>query len=472
MSIWSKVKGWFSGMVRYDTEIKREFGVKNITDDAMTDIVEKCFQVYQGKPYWIDEEIHTVNFAKTVCSEVARLATMNIEVNVDGSPRAKWLDEQAKKAQKQTRHWVEYGNAYGTLYFKPNGKGIDVITPSRTIVTETDGDEITGIVFTDMQYVSEEDRWYTRLEYHHIENGRYTIANRCYWSENKATLSHRIAIERTPWKGLAEDTTVENVEHLLFGVYKTPQGNNIDPFSPLGLPLYADAMEELKDLDIAYSRNSKEIFDSKRTVLLDSDRLMVAGSKIGQQNQDLVVKQKGLPDYVKMVEGTGEGDIYHEITPTLSTDIRLKGLDAYLSQIGYKCGFSNGYFVFNEHTGMVTATQVESDDRRTLQLINDVRDSIKNMYDGLLYALDKFADAYGLAPRGTYEVTYDFEDLTLNEDEDRARWYSYVSAGQVPFWYYLVKHEGFSEEEAKELAQQSQQEQLNQMALLGAFNAE
>ena len=120
---------------------------------------------------------------------------------------------------------------------------------------------------------------------------------------------------------------------------------------------------------------------------------------------------------------------------------------------------------------MVTATQVESDDRRTLQLINDVRDAVKDMIDGLVYSLDKFADAYSLAPAGDYEISYDFADLTLNEDEDRARWYQYVTAGLVTFEKYLVMHEGFSEDEAKKLVEQANVERINRMAEMGAFNA-
>ena len=472
MSILSKVREWLNGMVRYDTEIKKEFGVKNITTSRMSDIVEHCFRIYEGQPDWIDGDIRTINFAKTICSEISRLATMNVSVTVDGSARADWLQTEVDKVQKQLRRWIEYGNAYGTLYFKPNGKSIDVLTPSKTVVTDVIGDEITGIVFVDTRFVSAENRWYTRLEYHNIKDDKYTISNRCYWSEQKQALTHKVAIEYTPWRGLSEETTVNDVEHLLFGMFRTPNGNNIEPFSPLGLPIYADAVEELKDLDIAYSRNAKEIFDSKRTVLIDSDRLMTSGTRVGVQNQQEILRQKGLPDYVRMVEGTGTGDIYHEINPTLSTDIRLKGLDAYLSQIGYKCGFSNGYFVFDQKTGMVTATQVESDDRRTLQLVNDVRESINDMLDGLVYSLDKFADAYDLAPAGDYEINYDFADLTLNEDEDRARWYQYVSAGFVPFEKFLVLHEGFSEDEAKELVQQADALRLQRMAEMGAFGAE
>ena len=111
----------------------------------------------------------------------------------------------------------------------------------------------------------------------------------------------------------------------------------------------------------------------------------------------------------------------------------------------------NGYFVFNEKTGMITATQVESDDRRTIGLIKDIRDGLEQTLNELIYALNAFADLYDLAPCGEYEVAYDFADITYNVDEDRARWYSYVIAGKIPFWYFLTKFEGFTEEEAKEL---------------------
>ena len=51
--------------------------------------------------------------------------------------------------------------------------------------------------------------------------------------------------------------------------------------------------------------------------------------------------------------------------------------------------------------------------------------------------------------------TYDFGDITYNREEDRARWISYVNAGRVPFWYYLVKFEGYTEEDAKALEQKA-----------------
>ncbi len=168
-------------------------------------------------------------------------------------------------------------------------------------------------------------------------------------------------------------------------------------------------------------------------------------------SRKVVADAIGLPDYVKAVEGDGRSDVYHEVNPSLNTETRRVGINDLLSMIGYKCGFSNGAFVLDEKSGVVTATEVESNDRRTIQLIKDVRDQLRNCLDDLFYALDKMADLYGFAPVGPYEVVYDFGDITYSYEEDKARWYGYVSAGRIPFWYYLTKFEGFTEEDAKAL---------------------
>lgn len=109
---------------------------------------------------------------------------------------------------------------------------------------------------------------------------------------------------------------------------------------------------------------------------------------------------------------------------------------------------------------MVTATQVESDDRRTIQLIKDVRDALESALDGAIYALNVMADLYKLAPVGAYEVTYDFGDIVYSREQDKATWWGYVQAGKVPFWYYLVKFEGMSEPEAKKLENEASQKEI------------
>ena len=432
---------------------KQDFKIEPITSEKMESIINKCVSIYCNNPSWVDEadNIKTVNFAKSVCSETARLTMLGTKITIDGSARAEWLQAEIDKVYAKLREWVEYGCAYGTVILKPNGEGVDFVTPEDFIVTDTDNGKITGVVF--INRAIEGKKYFTRLEYHRFVNDVYCITNKCYVGDTKNDTSKVVNIEKTPWKDLAEESFIQNVDKPLYGVLTMPHANNVELNSPFGMPIFSEALEELKDLDIAYSRNAKEIFDSKRTVLLDSDRLLPSGGKVAQTGTYFNRQREsmGLPDYVKNVYGNGTDYFYQEINPQLNTDTRLNGLNAYLSQVGYKVGYSNGYFVFNEAGGIQTATEVESNDRRTIQLIKDVRDKVEGCITNVIYAMNVFADLYDLAPVGVYEVVFDFGDITYNVEEDRQRWWGYVVSGKVPAWKYFVKFEGMSEEEAKEM---------------------
>lgn len=456
MSILSKIMGVFSMLLK--SRAKQEFDITPITSGEMDRWVQECANIYQGNPCWLDEDDHidTVNFAKTVCAETARLTMLGAGITIDGSARADWLMERVNKIYFKLREWVEYACAYGTVILKPNGDTVDLYTPGEYEVAHQTGGVIDGVVFHNKE--EKGDKWYTRLEHHRFEDGIYVITNKCFVGESANDDRQPISIDLTPWAGMLEEAGVENLEKPLFSVLKTPHANNIDISSPLGLPIFSEAVQELRDLDIAYSRNSKEIKDSKRIALLDDALIQAPGMKVAKSQIEISYRKKdmGLPDYVRNVHGDGQEMFYKEINPSLNTDTRLTGINALLGQIGFKIGFSNGYFVFNEKTGMVTATQVESDDRRTIQFIKDVRDKLESCLGDLVYALNAFADLYGYAPGGTYEITFDFGDITYNREEDRARWWGYVQAGRVPAWMYFNKFEGMSEEDAKAMVAEAE----------------
>lgn len=465
MGIVATIKRWI-GMI-FKKRAEEDFQVKEITSQQMKDVISRCADMYRGTPSWVSAEdnIKTINFAKAVCSETARLTTLGIKIQIGGGARGTWLQEQIDKVYFNLRHWVEYGCAYGTVIVKPNGSGFDVFTPFDFMITESDSNgNITGIVFKDSY--ADNDKYYTRLEYHRFvetqtESGPiypYYISNRAYVSRHSDSLGDPVALTATKWADLMADTPPiikggdERLDGPMFGVFRTPQANNVDISSPLGLPVFAEAIEEMKDLDIAYSRNAGEIFDSEKIILAD-DRLMYDSGKNLNKRGLADVK---LPHYFKNVFGSAPEEFYQEINPQLNTDTRLSGINALLSQIGYKCGFSNGYFVFNEATGIQTATGVEAEQQRTIQLIKDVRDKLESCLNGAIYAMSVYADLYGLAPAGAYEIVYDFGDITYNREEDRARWWQYVTQGRVPAWMYFVKFEGMTEEEARAMVEEAQ----------------
>ena len=458
----------------FKKQAEEDFNIQAAEFPEMESLINRCANIYRGAPEWLNDEdnIKTINFAKTVCSETARLTTLAIGIQIGGSARATWLQKQINKVYFQIRHWVEYGCAYGTVFIKPNGESLDVFTPADVMIVDYDNQEIKGIIFKDSYTVGR--KYYTRLEYHRfvettvdgVTTYPYYVSNRAYVSKSPQSIGNKIDLKQTKWADLMADTPPilkangEKLDGPLFGVLRTPQANNVDISTPLGLPVFAEGIEELGDIDVAYSRNAGEIKDSQKIALLDDRLLMPSGTPVsamsprGMENRRNEMK---LPHYVKNVFGQDEKEFYQEINPQLNTDARLAGINALLSQLSYKCGFSSGYFVFNEKTGMVTATQgVEADDRRTIQFIKDVRDKLEDCLNGVIYALNVFADLYDLTPVGVYETTYDFGDITYNREEDRARWWQYVVQGKVPAWLFFVKFEGMTENEAKAMVKEAQ----------------
>ncbi len=464
MGIMSAIKEWVSRF--FSAEAENEFQVTGITSGNMQQAVRNWIMTYQGKPDWIDpeEDIKTIKFAKAVCGEIARLTTLAIDIEFDGARKDYMKKFWENAVAKNIRDWTEVMCACGTVILKPNGTGVDLITPDKFEITSLDGNhKVTGIVFQDSYQEGKE--YYTKLEYHrfftvnvrmpeaeeYTETTYYSISNRAFVSKNAGELGKPIDLSMTNWANLQPDVHItkkngEKINSMLFGFFRMPNTNDIDMNSPLGVSAFADAMEELRDLDVAYSRNAEEIFDSRRMAMVD-DRLIQKPAYRDEKGNTVrpVVK---LPKYFKAVGGLDE-EVYHEVNPTLNTVTRKEGINQLLSLIGFKCGFSNGYFVLDEKTGMVTATQVESDDRRTIQLIKDVRDALQNCLDDLFYAQSVFADLYNLAPAGEYEPQYDFGDITYNEEEDRARNLTLANSGYIPKWQYLVRFEGYSEEDAK-----------------------
>ena len=449
MGIIAAIKGWWSKMF-FKADAKRIFDTDILLSDTMDTAIRTWNQIYAGHPKWVDQDSHveTINFAKSVSSETARLTCLDLSIKISGSPRADYLQGVIDNMFVKIREYVEKGCVNGTVILKPNGNGIDCFDPQRFLPTEIDGNgNIRGGIFFD--FYEQSKRFYKRLEYHRFVNDVYLVSNRCFISSSSTSLGVPIDMEKTPWKGLLPEASIENLEKPLVAAYKTPMANNIDPDSPLGMSIFAEALEELKDLDIAYSRNAGEIFDSERIVLAD-DRLMFQGS-IKDSDGNVIRKYLKKPRYVKNVLSESPENFYQEINPNLNTDIRIKGINNILSILAYKCGYSNGYFSFDSMTGIQTATGVEASQQRTIQFIKDVRDKLQMTMDDLIYAIDKYADLYDLSPVGVYEVEYGFGDICYNYEEDKKTWWGYVTAGKVPAWMYFVKFENMSEDEARQM---------------------
>lgn len=456
-------------MVQMQTDVGRAFGVDLIRSDEMDNAIKLWDNISTGKPPWVDPEdgIFTINMAKHIADTRARLIMLDIGITVSNgtdqkNPRAAWLQERVDELMRKLPDKMPDAVRLGGLVIKFNGQNWDYILPSDFGITKVDGSgNISGAVFAE-HYV-EGKAHFTRLEYHYYDDdGIYHVKNKAFRnnavSSGVLSLGNEVPLENvSAWKDMAPEVQIRDLERPLFAYFRMTGSNTIDPLSPLGVSVFANALTELKSVDIAISRKDYEIVDSKHITFV--------GQAIKQYADNRKIK---LPRFITGI-GMGVDDTstnaIREHNPTIQTDARLKDINFNLSMCGVKCGFSEGVFTLDGQHGVVTATQVEADDRDTIQTVKSDRDSLQHALDQAIYGASALADLMGLAPAGEYDVHYSFGDITYSYEEDKANWRSYVLQGWAPVWMYFVKFEKMSEDEARAMAEEMKQEAMNNAML-------
>lgn len=429
------------------TDIGKTFGVELIQSSEMNAALTLWDNITSGRPPWLDpdDDVRTYNMGKHISDYRARLVCLDLGVALSGSPRADYLQTICNDLIKRLPDKVADAERLGGIAIKWNGSSWDFALPGEFGITKQDGNgNIVGAIFA--EYITHGIDHYTRLEYHRFKDGLYLVTNKAFrnraMQNGQYTLGAEIPLtEVEEWAEMQPEVRIEQLETPLFAFFRLPGSNTIDQTSPLGMSAFANAIPELEALDMALSRKNGEVADSKHITFVGQAAIQYANAHSTK-----------LP---RFVQGLGVGaDDQKPITehvPKMLTDDRIKDINFDLSMAGVKCGFSEGVFVMDGQTGMITATQVESDDRDTIQTIKADRDALRCAVEQAIKGADALTTLLGAAPLGEYEVTFNFGDITYNYEEDKASWKNYASQGWIPLWLYFTKFEGMSEEEAKNM---------------------
>ena len=445
-------------------EAKEVFGVDVSCSGKMDAMIEKWYRITSGEPYWLDKEddIKSISFAQYINDVTSGLVTLDIGVSLPDTPRGQYLQGIADYLMQKIDERVSDALGNAGVMFKANGENVDYFYPGSFIPTDWDSNgNILGCIFMRRKYVGK--KVYTKFEYHRyedVEDGKiYVISNRAYKNDTANSKGDPCSLAEVPeWANLSPDVGLENIDIPLFAYYANPKPNFIDKESPLKLPIWAICTEELRDLDIAWSRKSTEVEDSKHMTFIPQQAIIYAK----QHNIKLPRFLKGL----QMSGGTVEGKVDEHVA-TLLTEQRIQDINSNLAMISTKLGYDQGFFVLNEKTGAMTATQVEADDESTIRTIKNLRDPLKEAIIKLLNGASKFADLYTEIPAEQWTNSYaqmkekladafNFGDITYSFEEDKLSWWKYRVQGDVPPWMYYVKFEGMSEEEAKAMVAEAE----------------
>lgn len=480
MNIFTRVKEFIMNL--FKTNAEKEFNVDIISSDLMEIAQAEWQNVIKGRPYWMSKNVRTINFAKFLCYYTSKKTCLDLNVTINGSDRADYIDQCIKAMiQKSIRDKVEDACGAGGIILKPNGTynpagAIDYVMPGSFAVTEKNSNgDILGIIFIDRRIKG--DDYYTRLEYQHFtsaigEDGEnagrtYTIENKAFKSRGSDSLGRSIKLTDVPeWKDIPESISISNVEKPLFGYFKMPYNNTIDYASPEGVAVFSNCLEELRNLDVAWSRKDAEVDDSQHLTFINENALMKRDKNNGSK------EKVELPRFVKgLRRGVDAQSTIDEHVPTLLTDQRVADINSILSMISTKAGFSQGQFVLDRKTGIATATEIESDDSETVETITDIRNALKAAIKDLVYALDKYCDVFFDMPSGYVNVLdenvadediFYFKDLLASFEQDRTRAYQLAMNKMYSKRKYLKEYEGFNDQEIDEMFAEIEKENAGQ----------
>jgi A118 family predicted phage portal protein len=342
---------------------------------------------------------------------------------------------------------VEFGLAKGGLMMKPyvnrDEIAVDFVQADQFYPVAFDANgNITACVFSDQRVIG--DKFYTRLEYHTMTEAGYEIRNQAFRSTTKDTLGTQIDLTLVPaWADLVPDATITGVEQPLFAYFKIPMANNVDPTSPLGVSCYARATELIEQADKQWSNLLWEFESGNRALYVD----VLAFGK--DKNGKPVLPNKRL--YRTIEANDIEKNLFEDWSPTLREESILAGLDAILRKVEFSCGLAYGT-LSNPATVDKTATELKISQQRSYATITDTQKALQDALEQLLYAMDVWATLNSLAPIGTFEAVYDFDDsVIVDKDVQFQQDMRLVSSRLMGDVEFRMRNFGESEEQARKM---------------------
>lgn len=459
----------------FKTDTEKAFGVETYLSPEMDAAIKLWGQLESGKPPWLkDSDGRTVAFWNTIAEEWAKLITQNIDIKVQGIRSGEMPEKMQgiidKYFLKNARDNIHAMVFWGGIMAKWDGEGIEFLKPNMFLPTEYDSSgEIKAAIF--FSYYQDNKKFYTKAEWHRFETETkdgvstriYHVSTKAFRSDNQDDMGREVQLSETKWKDIEPEFWAENLENPLFRYIKCPVYNFIDSDSPLGIPCFANCKEELRWLDIAMSTLGKETKNSSPMLIVDQSVIQYATMNGIELPEWICDTGYDLSD--------GNGDPVREWQPTLQVTSRIEGINFYLNVISVKTGFSQGYFSFNEHQGLITATQVEADERSTISTMMDYRnilDKPNSNGDGRVGAIHDIAYIINamlvingdvpLSDNGNYKLFCDFGDPFENKQEDMMLDLQLANQGYISKAQFLVMHRGYTEEQARKMVEDARRE--------------
>ena len=326
----------------------------------------------------------------------------------------------------------EDGNA---IYDGEARTTIQFLTADKIIPLTWDNKGITECAFVDTK--TEKGNKITKVSIHKKDdNGQYVIINKFYTSD------------RNNLKPLPElDYTFNTLGDIpWFEINKPNVCNNIDLDSPYGVSIFANSIDILEGLDIAYDGIPNEYLLGKKRIFIDKE-LTKINSIDGSESLTFDVNDiafYALPSDFNSSNSIGLQDNTQQLRIAEHTE----GIQFMLNLLSTKTGFGQTYYKFDNGT-VATATEVVSQNSQLFRTLKKHEIILEANLHDLVKIISHIETTFCNNPMPFGNVIIDFDDSII-EDKQKQREIDKadMSIGIMRREEYRAKYYGETEEEA------------------------
>lgn len=377
------------------------------------------------------------------------------ETPIGDTARADYLNEQyQKKLLSKIRTQLEYGIAKGSLIIKPyvvkhtvksaagvsspTGEDISEFTIEFDFVQadcfyplafDSSGN-ITEVAF--VQSKVDKDKTFSRVEHHKLVGNKVVIINKAYETTNSnhsynptnSALGVEVPLNAVyEWKDIQPKAEIHNVDRMMFGYFKMPDANTIDPRSPLGVSGFSKAITLIREADLQFSRFLWEFEGGELALDIDRDAMQF----MADGHTTMSMLQQRLYRTIDL----GESDTYKPFSPMLRDGSLINGLNTILTRIEDVCALSRGTLSVAT-TEARTATEIKILRQRSFSANSEIQKALKQALEDTVYAMSVYCTLYNIVGDATpdsvttkidtnkigrYDVSFEFDDSLLVDVE-------------------------------------------------------
>lgn len=357
----------------------------------------------------IEVDIKSLGMAKTVCETWGNLM-MNEKVQIDVGNEAKKsaiskvLEDNAfyMNANHLCELYCALGSGAFVEYLEYGEIKIDFIKASMIYPLSWDSTGIHECAFASRKH-DKNNGDYLYIQLHVLnERGTYVIVNRMIQVENGQFKELELPED-------LDDMYETGSEIPLFQILKPNIVNNVDLENPMGISVYANAIDCLKEIDTTFNALNVEIDTGRRMVFLSQEMFMI--DKDG--NQRNVIGQN--ETILRWMGGDNQSEYIKDFSPTFRTAELKETLQFQLNLLSEKTGMGTNQFEFTSG-GVKTATEVISEDSDLYTTLKKHEIVLEKALKGLLMAISYLA---GIKLE-LDEININFDDSII-EDKDTER---------------------------------------------------